>query len=177
MVDPTQELLRVELARPEDAESILHVHFAAVHQTAASFYTEEIACVWSPPVNAERVEPMRRVLEQQDELVAVAHLDGEIVGFGSIVPAALELRAVYVHPAWGRRGVGTSLLQALEQIALERGMTYLQMEASLNAESFYRRNGFDVIARGTHRLSTGQEMPCVKMQKSLGTPRNAGMEK
>jgi hypothetical protein len=48
-----------------------------------------------------------------------------------------------------------------------RGIAQLHMDASINAEAFYRRAGYDVIARGTHRLRTGHEMACIRMSKRL----------
>jgi ribosomal protein S18 acetylase RimI-like enzyme len=41
------------------------------------------------------------------------------------------------------------------------------MDASLNAESFYRKHGFEIIEYATHQLTSGQEMACVKMWKIL----------
>jgi hypothetical protein len=52
-------------------------------------------------------------------------------------------------------------------VALERGAVELQMDASVNAEAFYRRAGYDVVERGTHRLRSGLQMACVKMSKRL----------
>jgi hypothetical protein len=38
----------------------------------------------------------------------------------------------------------------------------------VTAESFYRREGYEVIERGEHVLRNGQRMACVKMRKDLG---------
>lgn len=159
--------VRIEPARSEDAVAIVDVHFAAVHQTAALFYPEEIINSWSRPISNERVERVQRAIEASDELFLVAKHDERIVGFGSIVPKNNELRGLYVHPAYGRRGVGAQLLNVLEQMAVEYGALYLQMDASVNAESFYTKCGYQVVERGMHLLASGQEMDCVKMQKML----------
>lgn len=34
--------IRLEPAQPEDAAAILEIHAAAVHQTAAPYYSEEV---------------------------------------------------------------------------------------------------------------------------------------
>jgi putative acetyltransferase len=164
------EGLSVDIARPEDATAIVHIHFAAVHQTAAAWYSEEVRLAWSPPVNEERIERMRLVIERPDEVTLVVRFDGAVVGFGSLLPADCELRAVYVHPQWGRRGVGTLLLQSLEEQAQDQGVSFLQMDASLNAQRFYERNGFRVLARGVHRFRSGQEINCMRMRKDLPVP-------
>lgn len=92
------------------------------------------------------------------------------MGFGSIVPESEELRAVYVHARAGRCGVGSAILEQLELLAVSHGCAQLQMDASVNAEAFYRRNGYIVVERGIHRLSSGHDMACVKMRKTLSSP-------
>src|SRR5208283_3950217 len=96
-----------------------------------------------------------------------AEVGARIVGFGSIVPQTSELRAIYVHPDFGRRGVGSQILWALEHLARRHGLTELAMDASLNAEDFYLIHGFAVVERGEHTLSGGARMRCVKMRKAL----------
>jgi putative acetyltransferase len=159
--------IRVGSARAEDAEGIVRVHFAAVHNTAAPFYPDEVIQNWSRPVSEERVQGMRQVIAQSEEIVVVARVDDAIAGFGSIVPANNELRAVYVHPDYGAQGIGGAILSTLEEIARAKGMPLLEMSASVNAESFYRKHGFQVIERTSHQLSSGHQMACVRMRKVL----------
>jgi Acetyltransferase (GNAT) family. len=71
----------------------------------------------------------------------VARQGDKVVGFGSIVPKHSELQAVYVHPRVGRTGVGTRILGILEDLALSLGVERLQIDASLNAETFYVKQG------------------------------------
>ncbi|MFC5649575.1 GNAT family N-acetyltransferase [Paenibacillus solisilvae] len=73
---------------------------------------------------------------------------------------------MYIH-RWGGIGVGTTILNALEKIAIEKKIRYLEMDASINAESFYLKNGYRILEHRTHKLSSGQEMKCTKMRKVL----------
>lgn len=158
----------VRPAQPSDAEGIVKVHFAAVHETAAVCYSEEIIRNWSGPITVQRIERMRHKIQQANgELLLVAQQGEEVVGFGSIVPERNELRAVYIHPSVGRKGVGTQIFKALEEMAISQGLNHLQTSASINAEAFYSKNGFEVIERGSFRLSSGHEMACIKMEKAL----------
>lgn len=158
--------ITIRPALAADAEAILRVHHSAVHETAAGDYAPEILAEWSAPVNAARIEAyVNKALPA--ELTFVAERNGEIAGFGAIVPAANELRAVYVAASHSGAGVGSALLAALEHSAKEAGCPFLEMDSSLTAERFYRRHGFKVLSRGTHPLSTGQEMACVRMKKEL----------
>lgn len=150
-----------------DATAIVHLHFAAVHRTASMFYAAEVLDSWAGSPDESRYRQMLQTITGGDELILVAEDRSGVVAFGSIVPRLRELRAVYVHPEAGRRGVGSQVLLALECLALERGVAQLQMDASVNAEAFYRRAGYVVLERGTHRLNNGHEMACVKMVKDL----------
>jgi putative acetyltransferase len=110
---------------------------------------------------------MREVVSQGREKVLVAEDSFGIKGFGIIVPDLFKLRALYVHPAYGRQGIGKVLVKNLEMLALTLGVTLLKLNSSLNAENFYRQNGYQFLSRGTFKLSTGREMECVRMDKYL----------
>jgi putative acetyltransferase len=71
---------------------------------------------WAAPLDANDVGRIAGSIESQSELILVAEVNANIVGFGSIVPKNIELRAVYVHPDFGREGVGSRILSALEDL-------------------------------------------------------------
>jgi putative acetyltransferase len=155
----------VRLAKPADAEAIIHVHYAAVHETAAAFYPSEIIEVWSRTPDEARYQWMRQTITQGEDVVVVAEDKSGILGFGLVISKLCELRALYVHPTAGRRGIGKKILRELETRAIAQGISYLQLNASLNAEAFYQANGYNALSRGTFRLSSKHEMDCVKMEK------------
>src|SRR5262245_537898 len=171
MPQPAGDEISIRPLAPEDAEGVLHVHHAAVHRTAAADYPPDVLRDWSPPVTAERLERYRQNLAREDETTLVAVAGGRIVGFASIVAALAELRALYVSPDLGRRGVGASLLHGVEELARERGLEELHLDASLTAERFYSRYGYESQGRATHTLRTGVRMACVRMRKRLNPAR------
>ncbi len=65
-----------------------------------------------------------------------------MVGFGDLNLKAGEVEAVFVDPQFGRRGIGSQVLQALEELARKQGLTVLIVDASLNAVEFYVRAGY-----------------------------------
>jgi putative acetyltransferase len=164
-----EETLTVEIrpATAADAEAIIDLHFAAVHQTAATFYPPEVLDRWSGLPNEARYQQLRDADAHGEELFLVAEDASGVVGFGSILPSVQELHAVYVHPRAGRHGIGSRLLRQLERLARDRGVRQLHLDASVNAEAFYRRAGYEVVERGTLRLGGGIEMASVKMKKEL----------
>jgi putative acetyltransferase len=160
---------RVEIrpATIADAVAIIDLHFAAVHETAAACYPREVLDTWSPVPDEARYNRIRSAITKGEELFVVAEDGSKVVGFGSILPSRQELHAVYVHPKVGRRGVGSRILLDLERLAVERGVMQLQMAASVNAEGFYQRAGYEVIERSVLRLRADVEMACVYMNKRL----------
>jgi putative acetyltransferase len=166
MVSNTQSF-RVREAVETDAEAVARVLFEAIHGSASRYYSSEVIASWARVPDELRCSQIRRAIAGTDELCLVAEHKGEVVGFGSIVPSLSELRALYVRTDVGRRGVGAAILHDLERMAVARGLSELHMDASINAEVFYQRHGYQVIERGEHRLANGAQMACVKMRKPL----------
>ncbi|MEM8783246.1 MAG: GNAT family N-acetyltransferase [Planctomycetota bacterium] len=156
--------LRLRHAVTADTKDLVRVHFDVVHGSTSGSYPVEVHRGWSeaPDDSRRRTDP-REAIERGEDLFAVAEISYRIAGFGSIVPAIEELRAMYVDPAFG----GSAVLRRLEDEASRLGLSALRMDASLNAESFYARHGYEIIQRGVHRLAAGVDMPCVTMRKPI----------
>ena len=149
---------------------MLAVHRAAVRGTAAKAYDPGIIVAWAPlPLRPAQIEGLAQQLAAGVEHAIVARdARGRILGFGSIVPDACELRAAYVAPEHGRSGLGSRLLATLESLARKLGLPELHLDASLNAEAFYRRHGYAGEGRSDHVFEFGQRMPYIRMHKTLG---------
>ena len=155
-------MLNIRRARPEDCQSIRTVHVAAVTGIRTDLYTPEEIQAWSIPKNLESYEESIRSKE-----FLVAEEDDAIVGFGVLNPESSEVEAVYVNPGAGRRGIGLDLLRKLEERARPLGLGALVLNASLNAVPFYEKAGYVALERSKYRLSTGVEIACVPMVKSI----------
>jgi len=151
---------------PEHALAFLETHHAAVRGLAAADYPRQVIDAWAPmPITPEHVEFVR--LNADCEYRLVAELDGRIVGLGCLVARNNELRACYVAPPAGRKGVGSAILREIERVARGQGVAVLKADSSLTAEPFYRANGYEFCGRGEHVLNSGARMACVKMRKNL----------
>jgi len=157
--------LEINSAKAEDAESIQRLHHASVRTNAESFYSPEIIDAWAKPDTKEELDSIRKAIKDNKEILIVALVDGKVVGFGAVVPSENELRAVYIDPQFGRLGIGTKILKALEKIATDHNSDKLTLSGSLNSESFYKKNGYKVLNYSSHTLSTGVKMKCVNMEK------------
>ncbi len=153
-----------------DAERIAHVRYSAIQQIAANAYSRDTINAWSGPLNEDKIQQLRQVIAGARELMCVAEHRSRIVGFGSIIPARNELRAIYVDTEWVRNGVGRAILQHLEATALDSKCPRLQLEASVNAKEFYLAHGYGELQTATHGVGDNYTMACVVMRKSIAAP-------
>ncbi len=153
--------------RRDEARDFLALHHASVRGLAAAAYPAEVIADWAPlPVTEAAVAAF--LANPDGELRLVAERDGALAGVGALVSATGELRACYVASEAARRGVGAALVREIEARARAAGLTGLWLDASLNAESFYRAMGYRSDRRAEHSLPTGLRMACVRMSRDIG---------
>ncbi len=150
-----------------DASGICHVHQRAVRILCRFDYTADQVEGWiGARVPQNYVESMT-----SGEQLWVAESYGQVVGFAG--RKGPEITAVYVDPHYARQGIGQQLLQVVEQSAATGGVPCVYLDASLTAVSFYTNAGYKSVENGTHRLRSGVEIACVRMEKRLMRQRAA----
>ena len=89
-------------------------------------------------------------------------------------PAALDpltdaarIRAIFVHPDWARRGLGTLMLQHCESEAERAGFQRFEMGSTLTGVPLYRLRGYTELERVDVPLPNGEVLPVIHMTKSL----------
>jgi N-acetylglutamate synthase-like GNAT family acetyltransferase len=80
---------------------------------------------------------------------------------------AAKIRAFFVHPAWGRRGIGGLILETCENAAQDAGFTRLEMGATLTGVRFYEKKGYIAREQLAVPLTNGESLPIVRMTKTL----------
>ncbi len=141
--------LKIRIALRGDATEIMWVRREAILAKAASHYDQIIVNEWAGAMDdPDRAARIGKQISDPNYLVLVAEADGEIIGFAMADLSKNELRALYVKPnSIGK--VGRVLLAALEKLAFEAA-PFLVCEASLNAEGFYKANGYTEECRKNH---------------------------
>ncbi|HXJ45908.1 MAG TPA: GNAT family N-acetyltransferase [Candidatus Dormibacteraeota bacterium] len=76
------------------------------------------------------------------------------------------MRAIFVHPDWARRGLGTLLLETCENAALAAGFTEFEMGSTLTGVPLYKLRGYQVIESIGVPLRNGEALPVIRMAKS-----------
>ena len=83
---------------------------------------------------------------------------------------AAKIRAFFVHPDCARQGIGTMILEACENAAIEAGYKQLEMGATLSGVAFYRAKGYVEIENQSVPLAGGEALLIVKMAKKVSRP-------
>lgn len=83
------------------------------------------------------------------------------------VTDAAKIRAIFVHPTWARRGLGSLMLAYCEGQAQEAGFTRLEMGSTLTGAPLYRLRGYQEQERIAIPLPNGEALPVIRMSKNL----------
>jgi GNAT superfamily N-acetyltransferase len=159
--DPTFTA-QVRPAGPSDVEAIWRVHNESIRVLCRERYGPREIAAWiafRPP------EAYRSALASRALFVAERQM--QIVGFGQFDPARGEVEACYVSPDAVGCGVGSDLLAHMEERARATGHRTVRLNATLNAETFYERQGYRRLGPATHRVGDDVELDCIRMEKKL----------
>ncbi len=154
--------MKIRRATLEDVPGINALHKDSVLGLCAAHYSAIELSQWT---DALRPEKYVALFAGREFLVAE---EGEqILGFAVLDLKDSLINATYVSPNAVGRGIGRSLVQAMEGVARQGGVRQLQLSSTLNAVPFYKRLGFTPVKTACNRLPTGVELPCVLMTKHL----------
>jgi putative acetyltransferase len=145
-----------------DATTTLDIFLDAVTVTASVDYSPEQIAAWAGPQDRE-IGAWDGARAECGTVVAI--LDGDIAGF-SDVNADGYVHMLFVAPRFGRRGVASALVAAVEQRARRLGATSLSTNASITARPFFEQHGFVVVAE-QRRITRGVSMTNYRMLKQL----------
>lgn len=155
--------VRIRASTPEDAITLANIRNNAILSISTIFYGKSSLREWAGPIEKR----IQKLLSDITSVRVVAQINGEIVGYGELVKEGNIIGACYVCPKAGGRGVGKGIIAEIERIALENGLRYLQLDASTNAEAFYKSCGFKTTGKSAHKTNNGTMMDGVTMQKEL----------
>jgi GNAT superfamily N-acetyltransferase len=156
--------MMIRRATTEDVAAIRRIYTQAVLESAPEHYSPDQiqALVKSASQGFQGYSP-----SHDDQVVLVAEdPEGNVIGYAHLDQQRAGVEAVFVHPDHWRRGVGSRLMQALEEVGRQAGLTELNLDAMLNAVAFYEHAGYQAERQMNYPLH-GVEIPCVFMTKTL----------
>jgi putative acetyltransferase len=140
----------------------------------AAIFTAAIEGLTGDDYNTAQQEAWASVADDEDsfgkklagELTLIATLGNAPVGFASL-KGKDHIDMLYVHPGATGQGVASALCDALEKLAGGRGAESLTVDASDNAQDFFRKRGYVARRRNTVTVN-GEWLANTTMHKTLG---------
>jgi len=80
---------------------------------------------------------------------------------------AARIRAIFVHPAYARQGLGSLILARVEAEAVNAGFRRFEMGSTLTGVKLYRLRGYREVGRIDVPLANGEVVAVVKMVKRV----------
>src|SRR6204780_3184062 len=81
------------------------------------------------------------------------------------VTDAAKVRAIFVHPDFARRGLGSLILATVEDAARKAGFRRYEMGSTLTGVPLYRLKGYIEVETIAVPLKNGEKLPVVRMVK------------
>ncbi len=92
----------------------------------------------------------------------------EILATGTLLET--NIRRVFVDPLSQRRGYGRLIMRELEAKAVEKGLKFVDLDASLFAKNFYLDLHYVIMKHGAYPLTKNDILGYYKMAKSFLPP-------
>ena len=78
-----------------------------------------------------------------------------------------RIRAMYTHPEWIRKGVGSLVINLGEEAAKNLGFKKCELMATQSGIPLYKNNGYKPIENVIYTASSGKTVPMVRMEKDI----------
>ncbi|MFK5948459.1 MAG: GNAT family N-acetyltransferase, partial [Methylococcales bacterium] len=78
-----------------------------------------------------------------------------------------RIRAMYTHPDWTRKGIGSLLLDLGEQAARDAGFKTIELGSTIPGEPLYLAKEFIEVSREVFSGVNGADNTVIKMMKKL----------
>lgn len=123
-----------------DIPAIARLYFNTVRRINARDYTREQIQAWAPTIYSNSYWSQRFLKKQ----VLVAESRNGVLGFAEY-EAAGHIDCFYVHHEYQRRGVGSALLDRVEDALRSLNVHRAFAEVSVTARAFFAGKGYRVV--------------------------------
>ena len=131
----------IRRATPDDALAIATLYHHTVKKINSRDYAPTQIEAWAGETPDEATWRER----QTNRTTLVDERNGTIRGFAELEDNG-HIGAVYVDADCQGQGIGSALLDEMEKEAVGRGVTCLSTEASITAQPFFVKCGFETVA-------------------------------
>ncbi|MFJ2539992.1 GNAT family N-acetyltransferase [Pseudomonas sp. NPDC087614] len=154
-------MFEIRRATPGDARIAFDLRRQAIRHQCIGVYSEEQMLDWTKGSAEDGYDTL---MQKHFYLGCV---EGEPVATGMLDLEHREIGAIFIHPDFMQRGLGTRVLYFLENLARGQGLTEVRLDATLNAADFYRSCGYIGEESAVYQSPSGLQLACVPMLKTL----------
>jgi len=128
-----------------DIPAISRLYFNTVHRINSRDYTQEQLRAWAPTIYSNSFWKQR--FSKRRVLVAINR--DRLLGFAEYEPTG-HIDCFYVHHEHQHQGIGSALMQQVEQEFRSLNVHRSFAEVSLTARDFFESHGFRVVEERKH---------------------------
>ncbi|MDZ7961891.1 MAG: GNAT family N-acetyltransferase [Aulosira sp. DedQUE10] len=150
--------VQIRLSKSSDLENILKLQADSLRALSPNYNLSEIESL---------IKNQRLARLQINEIILVAEYKNEIVGFASLLNQQSRIGGIYVNPNFVRQGIGTKMLIAIEEIAIQNRYKLIDVISSLSSVDFYQSNGYQIIRESNFYCENNVCITCVNLEKQL----------
>lgn len=163
-----KEKINYRAAKSKDAKDMVTIHFRAVQSISKDTYDKQTLTAWSPKPSTQRVQWLAAFVDNDNVRCYVAtNGKSKVLGLAIYLIAEQCVKSLYVDPKHAGLGIGTRLLNRVEEFANKKAADKVHLKSSVNAVSFYENMGFESIKEQSQILSNGSCMDAVLMEKAI----------
>jgi GNAT superfamily N-acetyltransferase len=80
-----------------------------------------------------------------------------------------RIRAMYTHPSWARKGIGSLVMRLSETAARKLGFKKCELMATQSGKLLYETQGYKSIEDILYETETGKTVPMIRMEKKFSS--------
>ena len=157
-------MIKIRPYHEQDAPFLAAIYFHTIHNINAQDYSTEQVNAWAPVSSLETVGWVKK-WQKIPPMVAV--INDKIVGFTELEDNG-HIDCFYCHHQHQRVGVGSALMQAVEDKARKNKINKLFAEVSITAKPFFTAQGF-IVTKEQSVSIRGMRLTNYVMEKILFT--------
>lgn len=158
-------MIKIRKYKKEDAAALASIYYHTIHIINRRDYTQAQVNVWAPELSKD-TEGWLKKWEKITPLVAV--INAQPVGFVELESTG-HIDCFYVHHEYQGQGIGSLLMQAIYNEAMQQDINRLFADVSITARLFFEHKGFQVIKQQTI-VRQGIELNNFSMELNIQKP-------
>jgi len=130
--------MRIRKFKKEDAKNVSNVIRRCLKEVVIKEYSEKVI-----KSLCDFFTPSAIISNSNNRVIFVAAEKGKVIGTASLKGDTIF--TVFVDPKIHRKGVGSKLMDKVEELAKKRGYKTVKVPSSFGAFEFYKRRGYKKV--------------------------------